>query len=59
MDDIKSEMKKKLEYVLERDDRTFSNQETDRGHYTDGYYQCYKDVLEIIDKHIEKNINKR
>lgn len=38
----------KREYAMEKDDRTWSNRETQKGYWVDGYYQCYKDIMEIL-----------
>ena len=38
------------ENFLSMDDRTFTNQETVRGHYVDGAYDFYEKVRDILEK---------
>jgi len=38
------------ESFLSMDDRTFGNQETDKGHYVDGAYDFYTKVRDILEK---------
>lgn len=52
IEDIKAEIDRKRECVIESDDRTMTNQITDKGFWIQGYCNCFDDVLTIIDKHI-------
>ena len=48
------EMDDKRNSVMVHDDRTFSNRITEVGHWMDGYYQCYKDMLAIINEYAKE-----
>lgn len=54
---IKRDIEIAREYLLESDDRTFSNRETNKGLFVDGGIYFYDVVMQILDKYKEKEDN--